>query len=642
MTISLRAKLMLSFVLVVLICGIIATWVGVRLINNKIVSQAQDKVRVDLNSAREIYEVHSNKVKDVVKFTATRFFLRDGLERNRRDMIRSELQKIRLDESLDIFLLTDAQGSVLFRANNPENSGDNKADNALIARVMRRRALVSSTEIMSMEELSIEGDDLAARAHIELEKIAGTEVRTQSHLKGGMVINAAAPVFDEHGGLLGILYGGILVNRNYEIVDKVKQTVYQDELYEGREIGAATIFQGDVRISTGVTRNSGERAIGTLMSDEVFTQVLVQGKPWIDRAFVVENWYITSYEPIRNSSEKIIGVLAVGMLEEKFSDMKRYTVWTFLGIAFAGIVAALVVSYFLADGIIKPVTRLVMASQHLAQGDLTYKVDVKTKDEIGKLGATFNFMAGALKDRDEQLKRRAQDTIMQSERLATIGQLAAGVAHEMNNPLGGILLYANLLLEKSADEDPQKEDLQRIVHETERCRKIVRGLLDFSRQTKLEMNVVDLNRIIEKTLELLITQTIFKNIEVSREFAPNLPTVLIDVGQMQQVFINILFNAAEALEGEGKLKVTTAHDREDGCVKVIFEDDGPGISQENIQNIFDPFFTTKPIGKGTGLGLSIAFGIVRKHSGSIEVASEVGAGCIFTIKLPVMSSGENS
>ncbi|MDZ7378650.1 MAG: ATP-binding protein, partial [candidate division KSB1 bacterium] len=267
------------------------------------------------------------------------------------------------------------------------------------------------------------------------------------------------------------------------------------------------------------------------------------------------------------------------------------------------------------------------------------KVHVNSRDEIGTLGHMFNFMAASLLDRDEQLKQRAQQTIMQSERLATVGQLAAGVAHELNNPLGGILLYANLLLEKAKDGDPIKEDLQVIVRETERCRRIVRGLLDFSRQTKLEMTLTDLNRIINTTLDLVVTQAIFKGITVTRNLSPLLPKVMVDVGQMQQVFINIIMNAAEAMAGNGSLEVTTSV-QDNSYVVTSIRDTGPGIPEEIRSKIFDPFFTTKPLGKGTGLGLSIAFGIVRKHNGVIEVETEVGKGTTFHIKLPVMDTAD--
>ncbi|MDZ7270771.1 MAG: cache domain-containing protein [candidate division KSB1 bacterium] len=639
MNISLRTKLILSFVVVVLLTGAIAAWVGFRLIGDVVVRQAQDKVRNDLNTARALYRNKLDRIRDVVELTSIRYYVREGLAAGNIRALGRELQKTLSMESLDILGATDARGIVLYRARNPGVAGDSQSEDELVRRVLLTGQAAAGTTLIPEEELRKEGTDLAEKARIRVIPTPMAKPRPGGEETRGMMLKAVAPVLDEQGLLLGTIYGGVLLNRNYELVDTIKQTVYQGELYKGKEIGSATIFLGDIRISTNVLREDGSRAIGTQVSSAVHDRVLVQGLPWIERAFVVNHWYITAYEPIRSHAGTIIGMLYVGMLEQKFADLRRATLLTFGGITLAGVVGALLISIVLANGILKPLRRLAEATQQLAQGDLSHKVHVNSRDEIGTLGHMFNFMAASLLDRDEQLKQRAQQTIMQSERLATVGQLAAGVAHELNNPLGGILLYANLLLEKAKDGDPIKEDLQVIVRETERCRRIVRGLLDFSRQTKLEMTLTDLNRIINTTLDLVVTQAIFKGITVTRNLSPLLPKVMVDVGQMQQVFINIIMNAAEAMAGNGSLEVTTSV-QDNSYVVTSIRDTGPGIPEEIRSKIFDPFFTTKPLGKGTGLGLSIAFGIVRKHNGVIEVETEVGKGTTFHIKLPVMDTAD--
>jgi two-component system NtrC family sensor kinase len=180
--------------------------------------------------------------------------------------------------------------------------------------------------------------------------------------------------------------------------------VYQAVKYEGKDIGTATIFQGDLRISTNVLRADGTRAIGTRVSQEVYEQVLVKGLPWIDRAFVVNNWYISAYEPIRDVKGEIIGILYVGILEEKFIDMRNRAIAMFLGIALAGMIVALIVSNFLAKGVSQPIKRLIVASHQWARGDLDYRVETTAKDEIAELTQTFNLMASSLKERDERLK----------------------------------------------------------------------------------------------------------------------------------------------------------------------------------------------------------------------------------------------
>jgi len=230
--------------------------------------------------------------------------------------------------------------------------------------------------------------------------------------------------------------------------------------------------------------------------------------------------------------------------------------------------------------------------------------------------------------------KKTQQQLIQAERLASIGELAAGVAHELNNPLGGVLIFSSLLLERKNISDPEYRDLKKIIEETERCRKIVLGLLDFSRQSRLQAAITDVNKILISTLSLIEQQVIFQNIKIIKNLNPNVDKVFVDVGQIQQIFLNIIFNAAEAMDGRGTLIVKTGFSPDKKYVLAGFKDTGPGIATEMLDKIFDPFFTTKPPGKGTGLGLSISYGIIKKHKGDILVESTVGKGTKFTIKLP--------
>ena len=231
--------------------------------------------------------------------------------------------------------------------------------------------------------------------------------------------------------------------------------------------------------------------------------------------------------------------------------------------------------------------------------------------------------------------RKTQHHLVQSEKLASIGQLAAGVAHELNNPLGGILIYTSLLLEKANQNSLEAQDLNKILNETERCRKIVQDLLIFSKQTRLEMSRVDLNAIIENTLALVSQQSLFQNIKIHKKLVSCSPKVKVDVGQIQQVLLNIIINAAQALAGKGNLTIEIKCLKNSKFVNCNITDDGPGIPDSIKEKIFDPFFTTKSHGKGTGLGLAIAYGIIQKHDGEISVNSSKNTGTTFSIKLPI-------
>ena len=349
---------------------------------------------------------------------------------------------------------------------------------------------------------------------------------------------------------------------------------------------------------------------------------------------MVNEWYIVAYEPIKDINEKIIGVLYVGVLEEKFMDMRNRAIVIFLGIMLAGMVMALVISSFLAKGVSQPIKHLIFASSRWAKGELDYQVKTTRKDEIAKLAETFNSMASSLKERDDKLKEYTSQQIMKSERLATLGQLAAGVAHEINNPLGGILMYTHLALEDLDEKDVLRTNLEKAVTEATRCKDIVKGLLDFARQTEPKIEQSDVNKILEQTLDLVKNQALFQNVKIICSF-PSLPMIWIDAGQMQQVFTNIILNAAEAMEGQGDLTVATKTSSDNEYVEVSFTDTGSGISPEDCEKIFDPFFTTKEVGHGTGLGLAVSHGIIARHKGTIEVKSKRDRGTTFIIRLPL-------
>jgi two-component system NtrC family sensor kinase len=293
------------------------------------------------------------------------------------------------------------------------------------------------------------------------------------------------------------------------------------------------------------------------------------------------------------------------------------------------------VSYYMARRILIPINKLVTASQDVADGNLDTQVEVKTNDELEYLADTFNAMAQALKRRDEQLRDFATQRIMQSERLALIGQLSANVAHELNNPLQGIVTYSHLLLEDEESRSSTKVEIEKIVGQANRCRDIIRGLLDFSRQRKPDKTLSDLNSVLSDCVSLLENQAIFHNIQINKNLQEDLPMLICDPSQIERVFINLIINAAEAMDGNGQLILETQHIPTDEFVKIAISDTGPGIRPEDIDKIFDPFFTTKDVGHGTGLGLAISYGIVKAHRGTLTVESELEKGTSFTVSLPL-------
>lgn len=633
---SIATKLTLSFLSIILLSSLIFTFAGIRIINNRIIEEAQERVRNDLNAAREIYQNRLQHVEDAVKFTAVRLFMGDILRGDiRRDYL-DELVRFKTSESLDILTITDSAGKVVLRVNNPALNGDDQSRDEIVSIVLRTKAPASGTTIVSAKELQGESPTLAKQAYFQFVETPMARPRPETAEAAGMMLKAAAPVFDTQGNLIGVVYGGILLNRNYDIVDKIKQTVFQNVVYEGKDIGTATIFQDDVRISTNVKDKNGARAIGTRIAQDVYDQVMIRQVPWIGRAYVVTNWYITAYEPIRDINDKVIGILYVGILEQKYTDIQNQTVLVFVGITLAGAALTTVIALWISRQISLPIRNLVTASKQLANGNLDAKVEPTSGDELGKLAYRFNQMAEALRQRDERLKEFTKRKIMESERLAIIGQLAANVAHELNNPLQGIVTYSNLLLEKEDRHDPSRQNLEKIAIQANRCREIIRGLLDFSRQKKPVKTLTNINALLRGCIALVENQALFHNITIVQNLDESLPMIVIDPSQIERVFLNLIINAAEAMNGGGTLTLTTNLGVDTKNIEIEVKDSGHGITDENMEKIFNPFFTTKEVGHGVGLGLAISYGIVKEHNGEITVESELGKGAKFTVSLPVI------
>ena len=232
--------------------------------------------------------------------------------------------------------------------------------------------------------------------------------------------------------------------------------------------------------------------------------------------------------------------------------------------------------------------------------------------------------------------REKQMELIQSEKMASLGKLAAGVAHEINNPLSGVLIYANLVLEELDEKSPLSEDMERIIAETTRCKTIVRELLDFARQDDTICESADINTIIEEGIHLLRNQAVFHNVEIDLDLQPDLPSVFASGVRLNQVVLNLTLNAAEAMDGNGTLSIATCFIESTGKVRITVSDTGPGIPEPLQSKIFDPFFTTKEVGKGTGLGLSVSYRILKDCNGTIELKSSPGNGATFIIELPTV------
>ena len=516
-------------------------------------------------------------------------------------------------------------------------------------------------DIFTSEDLDRIAPELAARARIELVPTPNAVPTDRSTETRGMVVHAAGPV-SLAGGQPAALVGGLLLNQNLEFIDTINDLVYrQASLPEGSQ-GTATLFLDDVRITTNVRLFEGSRALGTRVSRAVRSTVLGQGRVWLDSAFVVNDWYISAYEPILDSYGERVGMLYVGFLEAPFTET-RYTIILSIVVAFLAIAAASVPIFLRwAGAIFRPLERMTDTISKVEGGDLGARTDLAmAKDEIGRVASHLDHLLDQLQERDRQLRewneelnkrvdertrelrlanRQLEATTKQlilSEKLAAIGEITAGVAHEINNPIavmqGNLDVIRNLIGDRVNVAQTEFRLLDEQIH---RISQIVTKLLQFAKPEEyagfIERHAVD--TVVSDCLPLVRHLLNKAEIEVTRDdHATRL--VLMNRTELQQVIVNLIVNAIHAMPDGGELALRTLDADLDGRPGVTIEvaDTGVGMTAETMQRIFDPFFSTKRQ-EGTGLGLSISQTLVGRQSGKMSVESEPGRGTTFTIWLP--------
>ena len=362
-------------------------------------------------------------------------------------------------------------------------------------------------------------------------------------------------------------------------------------------------------------------------------------------------------------AQSVLGVLDIVYSLEEIDRTMRTNVITIAGFSLGFIIfASLCVIFCVHPLFYVPLRDLEPGAARLSSGNLEQPIPVRSDDEFGQLAASFNAMTAALGNSQVELRewgrtleqkvekrtqelRIAEAETMRSEKLASVGLLASGIAHELNNPLTGILTFTTLLRKKMPDGSADAEDLDLVIGETKRCATIIRRLLDFAREKTPEEKFADLNRIIEDTVQIIERPASFRDIEITMDLDRHLPPVWLDADLIKQVIMNMLVNAQHAIKDAGSITVRTRRcpalkSPEPGMppvpmVEMAVIDTGCGIPAQNLKRIFDPFFTSKEVGKGTGLGLSVSHGIVRAHGGTIEVESKVGEGSTFSVYLPI-------
>jgi two-component system NtrC family sensor kinase len=630
---TIRFRLTIGFMAVVLAANAAILAVTVIHISNVLLGEVQTRVRLNLNSARQVYD---SRLRDLAHYlkgvSLDRWRFAHAGETEHQEDLDALLAKIKTEGQLDVVCFVSPDGTVLRRAGSKDVHGDDVRGNPLIDAVIRTHTTQSGTIVLSQAELAIEDSSLVDWVRMDILPTEAARPTSRVEHNDGMAMAAAVPVYGTAGEFSGVLCAATLLNNRFDMVDAIKNQVFQDQVWKGKELGTATLFQDDVRIATNVMSLDGTRAVGTRLSAEVYEAVVEREEVWADRAFVVNDWYITAYEPIHDPRGRVVGVLYVGLLEEPFSGPQHLFQFLFPLLMAITTIVSFGLYLLVTKSILKPVGRIIGLSKKVVAGDLTPRLGIRPPGEMGVLCEAIDRMADAVVEREEKLKELATRQIGRSQKLAAVGRLAAGIAHEINNPLTGVLTFSHLVKEKPNLTEADRKDLDVVIRETTRVREIVRGLLDFARETPSEKRPVDLNAVISRTIKLFRSQKDVR-IAIQEYLDPLLPQVYADPNQLQQVFLNLCLNAWEAMPSGGALTFTTAH--EQGGIAVRVEDTGTGIEPQLLDRIFEPFFTTKAPGKGTGLGLSISYGIIQQHDGTMTVESTPGQGTRFTVFLPI-------
>ena len=633
---STRSKLIISFLGVSFLVGVVSLFVGGQLLYKSVLSEAQIRVNLDLNAAREVYQARIKLVNVSLNITTLGFGFISALKRCDTQELQHRLGRMSLHAELDFAGIVTGNGKVLCRIG-PDPVPDKKHQpvNPIAELAIKRQAPIAGTVILSEDFLLSENPELVNLARVQFFPTSMADPTKKSEGASGMALAAAIPVFDQ-SELIGVLYGGVLLNRSKCIVDRVRDTVFLDQTYKGRTFGVASVFLNDLRISTNAITQDGKRAIGTRVSKEVEKRVLLDGDTWTQRAFVVGDWYITAYEPITDIYGNKVGMLGLGILEEKYLDIRKKALSVFVLLTAAGTVLAVGLGSLLAHRITVPVRRLIKASRQVSEGYFNPEIGPISRDEIGLLQKTFKDMVAALGRR----RVESENQLLQSVKQASVGRLAAGVAHEINNPLTGVLTFTHMLLRRKDIDDEMRSDLETVAKATERVRKIVKGLLDFSRQTSLDREPAEVNHLVKSAVTLMENQALVKGIRIVFEPGQDIPMLTLDRSQMQGVLLNIILNALDATQPGGEIRISTNFissviDMNQKGVEIAITDTGSGIQPDHLDQLFDPFFTTKEVGQGTGLGLAVSLGVVQRHGGTIRVQSEVGKGSTFCIWLPL-------
>jgi len=563
------------------------------------------------------------------------------------------LREFKAREGLDFINLRAVDGTLLVTDSGVVSEPGHPSPALRAAGVGRPPA---SVEVLQPGELALLAPTLQSRVSVPLVSTRNAAPTSRLTEERAMTVLAHASVRHPDGHVIGVVQAGVLLNRNLPFIDHINEIVYPEGSLPFGSRGTATLFLDDVRISTNVRLFGSERdnrAIGTRVSQTVRDAVLVEGGTWLHSAFVVNDWYVSAYQPLLDGGGQRVGMLYVGYLEQPFTLLK-YGMLAAIGVIFFTVMlAAAVVSLRGARSIFRPIELMAQTMRRVEAGAPDARVgEVGSRDEIGQLAGHLDHLLDVIDENTRALQRwnaeldakvaertrdleAAQQQLVRSEKLAAVGQLTASIAHEVNNPIAVIQGNLDLVRELLGPEAVKavRTELALVDEQIERMRLIVTQLLQFARPAEYAgyIDHIDTAAALDGCL-LLVGHLLAKtHIRIERDLrATRRPAI--NRGELQQVLVNLLVNAIHTLHEGGTLRLAT-RDAADDAVEIEVADTGPGLGPELLAELFKPFVTRKK--DGTGLGLWISRSIVERYGGDIRAAdrSDGVSGAVFTVIL---------
>ncbi|EHP85780.1 cache domain-containing protein [Methanotorris formicicus] len=626
---KLRTKLIILSIIIAIIPVLILGVVSTNTITDTMNEHAQQKITNDLKVAESI--VGKNlKILSVVTTESTN--LEDviyAVKTKNHTKLKRISSIIKNSTNADFVTFFDDRGNVIGRSNN-DLIGDKELQ-SLVKKALFGEE-INSIEII--DEDTIKKENLEDTVKINIINTPKSIELNKTIEKRGMALVSLVPIRDNNGHVIGAILAADILNKDYRIVDEIKNITGD----------TATIFLGGLRISTNVQEN-GKRAIGTLVSKEVYDEVINNRSTYYGRAFVVNDWYITAYEPIKNSNGEIIGMLYVGTPEKPFMALLNYIKKQIFVVGVIGLLVAWGLALLISKSITKPIEKLKEGAEKISKGEYDCRVKVESNDELGELAMAFNKMAEEIRTTHEKLKKHAKELEKSYNELKELDRLKseiiAIVSHELRTPLTSIKGYVELVLDGTMGplNESQRKCLEIANENINRLKRLIESMLDLSKieRGELEMRIekINLRDSVDKVLNTLKPLASGKNVSIDC----NVEDITIegDEDKIDQVLMNLIENAIKYSPINGKVKIEGF--REGDYVHIKVTDNGPGIPKKEINKIFDKFYqvdsSTKRKKGGSGLGLAVCKSIVEAHNGSIWVESKLGKGSTFHVLLPI-------